>query len=93
MTSLHKRNVGSTEDFFFFNFQEHQHICTIMCEIDSQWEAAVWHRELNLVLYDGLEGWGGRETQEEKNIYLMFIHIVVGQKPTYITEQLSSNLK
>ena len=40
-----------------------------MCKIDSQGEAAVWHRELNLVLYDGLEGWGGRETQEEKNIY------------------------
>ena len=31
-----------------------------ICKIDSKWEFAVWHRELNLVLCDNLEGWDGR---------------------------------
>ena len=39
-----------------------------MYKIDSQWEFAVLRRELNLVLCDSLEGWGGvgggREVQE-----------------------------
>ena len=32
--------------------------------MDSHWEFSVWHRELNLVLCDNLEGWdnvGGRK--------------------------------
>ena len=35
------------------------------------WEAPVWHRDLSLVLCDGLEGWdgvGGRETQDRGHI-------------------------
>ena len=36
--------------------------------MDSQWDFAVWHRELNPVLCDNLEGWdgvgGGMEVQE-----------------------------
>ena len=47
-----------------------------MCEIDSQWEAAVWHRELSSGLCDdrGM-GWGagGRESQEGGDIC---IHVV-----------------
>ena len=43
------------------------HFNTI-CKIDSQWEFAVWHRELNPVLCNNLEGWDGvgdrREVQE-----------------------------
>ena len=39
-----------------------------ICKIDSQWELAVCHRELNPVLCDNLEGWdgvgGGREVQD-----------------------------
>ena len=41
------------------------------CKTDSQWEFAVWLRELNPMLWDNLDGWGGwpgREVQEERNI-------------------------
>ena len=52
-----------------------------------QWEALIWHREISLVLCDDLEGWGrswgGKEAQEEGNlyVYLPLIHVVVQQKP------------
>ena len=45
----------------------HGNIYTTKCRIDSQWEAATWHREISSVLSDHLERWdreGGRETQE-----------------------------
>ena len=45
----------------------HGHIYTTKRKIDSQWEAAAYHREISSVLCDHLEGWdreGGRETQE-----------------------------
>ena len=32
-----------------------------ICKIDSQWEFAVWLRELKQGLCDNLEGWDGRE--------------------------------
>ena len=39
-----------------------------VCEIDSQWESALWLRELKQGLCDNLEGWdgegGGKEGQE-----------------------------
>ena len=39
-----------------------------MCKTNNQWEFAIWHRELKLVLHDNLEGWGGvvggKEVQE-----------------------------
>ena len=51
---------------------------TTVCKIDSWWEAAVEHRELNSVLCDDLEGrdggMGGREVQEAGDIYI-YIHI------------------
>ena len=45
------------------------YIYTTMCEIHSQWEAAVEHRLLSLMLCDDLE-WGvvGREAQEGGDI-------------------------
>ena len=39
--------------------RERRHICTIMCKLASQWEAAAGHRELNLVLCGNQEGWEG----------------------------------
>ena len=36
-----------------------------MCKIDSQWEFAVWLRELKLLLCDNLEGWDGVGSQRE----------------------------
>ena len=43
-----------------------------ICKIDSQWEFAVWLRELKQRLYNNLEGWNGegdgREVQEGEDI-------------------------
>ena len=43
-----------------------------ICEIDNQWDFAVWLRELKLGLCNNLEGWGGveggREGQEGGDI-------------------------
>ena len=38
------------------NWQSSTHIYSTVCETDSSWEAAVWHRELSSVLCDDLEG-------------------------------------
>ena len=47
-------------------------IYNTICKIDSQWEFAVWLRELKQELCDNLEGWDveadGRELQEEGDI-------------------------
>ena len=46
-----------------------------MCKIDSQWEFAVWFRELKQVLYVNLEGWDGegdgREVQKGGGICIL----------------------
>ena len=34
-------------------------VYTVLCEIDGEWETAVCHRGLSLVLCDDLEGWVG----------------------------------
>ena len=39
--------------------EEHGNIHITICKIESQWELAVWHRELNPVLCDNPEGWDG----------------------------------
>ena len=36
-----------------------------ICKIDSQWEFAVWLRELKQGLCDNLEGWDGEEDARE----------------------------
>ena len=54
-----------------------------MCKIESQWEAAVQHRELSSVFCDDLEGWvgvGGRSKREGICMYRQLIHVVVQQK-------------
>ena len=50
-----------------------------MCQMDSKWEAAVWHKELSLVLCDVLDGWdkeepwNGREVQEGGDMCLLLM--------------------
>ena len=56
-------------------------------KIDSQWEFAVWLRELELGLCNNLEGWYGEEEgrrvkKEGTYVYLWLIHVDVWQKPT-----------
>ena len=44
-----------------------------ICKIDSQWEFAVWLRELKLGLCNNLEGWDekedGKKVQERGHMY------------------------
>ena len=64
--------------------ERHGSINTTICKTDNQWKFAVWLRELKLGLCNNLERWegvgGGREVQEEGNLWL--IHVDVWQKPT-----------
>ena len=66
--------------------QTHTHIHTTMCKIASEWEVAVYHRELSLVLCDDLEVWdggvGGRLKREGLRVLVELIHVVVQQKLT-----------
>ena len=53
-----------------------------ICKIESQWEFAVWLRELKQGLCVNLEGWDGegdgREVQREGiYVYLWLIHVEV----------------
>ena len=49
-------------------------VCTLLCEIDCQWEPALKHRKLNLVLCDDLDGWDvgekGRGRLEREQIHM-----------------------
>ena len=59
-----------------------------ICKTDSQWESAIWLREIKRGLGNNLEGWDGegdgREVQEwgDTYVYLWLIHVDVWQKPT-----------
>ena len=76
----------------------HGHIYTTMCKQVAGGEAAVWHRALNLVLCDSLEGWDegqgeGEVRREGEYAYLWLIHIVVWQKPTQYCKAIILQLK
>ena len=46
-------------------------IYNIICKIDSQWEFAVWFKELKHGLCDNLEAWDGEgDGREEPRVYL-----------------------
>ena len=70
-----------------------------ICNIDSQWEFAVWLRELKLGLCDNLEGWdgvgGGREFQEGGDICtpMADFMLLYGRNQHNNVKQLSSNKK
>ena len=42
----------------------------IICKTDSQWEFAVWLRELKSGLCNNLEGWGREGVQEGGDMYM-----------------------
>ena len=74
-----------------------------ICKVDSQWEFAVWLRELNPGLCnDKTRGGMGADTgrrfeREGTYVYLWLIHVDVWQKPTKFCKaiilQLIKNLK
>ena len=65
-----------------------------ICKTHSQWEFAVWCRELKL-LYENLKGWcgmGGRFKMEGRYIYTYgWILLIYGRNLHNIVKQLSSN--
>ena len=62
---------------------------TTMCEIDSQWEPAVQHRELSSGLCDDLEGKGAERLKREGiYVYIQLIHFIVQQNQHNILKQL-----
>ena len=73
-------------------------IYNTMCKTDSQWEFAVWLRELKRGLCDRLKvemgmemgGWSGREGHE--CTYGLFL-LMYDRKPQNSVKQLTFNLK
>ena len=58
-------------------------IYNTICKIDSQWECAVWLRELKQGLCDRPKGGMGREVWEGRTwVYLWLILVDVWQKTT-----------
>ena len=73
--------------------ESNMEIYNTMCKIDSQWEFAVWLRELKQGLYDNLEGWdgvGGLGGREHCYIYGWFL-LMYDRKPQNSVKQLSFN--
>ena len=69
-----------------------------VCKTDSQWEFAVWRRELKQGLCINLEGWdgegvGGRFKREGTYVYLWLIHVDVWQKTTKFYKAIILPLK
>ena len=69
-----------------------------VCKTDSQWETAIWIREIKQGLCDSLEGWdgegGGREVWEGGDmVYLWLILIDAGQKITKFCKAVILQLK
>ena len=62
--------------------EQHWHVYTSMCKVDSQWEATVQHGEPSSLLCGDLEGWDGGGCGKEAPEYLQLIHVVAEQKLT-----------
>ena len=67
-----------------------------ICKIDSQWEFAVWLRELKPGLCDNLEMWdgvgGGKEVQDGGDTYICgWFMLIYGRNQHNIVKQLSFN--
>ena len=74
------------------------------CNIDSQWEFAVWLRELKQGLCNNLEGWDGERDGMEREmgqscrregtwVYLWLILVDVWQKTTKFCKAIILQLK
>jgi len=69
-----------------------------MCKIDSQWEFAVWLRELKQGLCNNLwcgmgREMGGRFKREGTYVYLWLIHVDIWQKATKFCKAIILQLK
>ena len=68
-----------------------------MFKIDSKWEFAEWHLELNPVLFDNLEKWDGVEVGgmfRRKGMYIytcVWFMLIYARGQHNIVKQTSSN--
>ena len=62
--------------------EQHCRIYTTVRDMDSQWEAAVWHRELSSGLCDDLEGWAGRRLMRETHVLIANSHFCTSETNT-----------
>ena len=67
-------------------------ICTTLCTIGNQWEAAVQREPLSSMLYDDPEGSdgvgvGGRVKRQGIYVYFQLIHVVLTQHCNVIIPQ------
>ena len=69
-------------------------IYNTMCKIDSQWESALWLRELKQGLCDRLKGAVGREMEGRAFwVYLRLILVDIWQKTTKFCKAIIHQLK
>ena len=54
--------MGEGEDEM--NWERHSETYVTMCKIDSQWEFAIWHREIKSSPVWHLDGWDGVGSRE-----------------------------
>ena len=78
--------------------ESNMEIYNTMHKIDSQWEFAMWLRELKQGLCDSIEGWDGREMEERfrreaTRVYLWLILVYVWQKTTKFCKAIILLLK
>ena len=91
--------VGGEEEEGEMYGESNIEISNTICKTDSQWEFAVWLRELKQGLYDNLEGWmeremGGRFRMDRTWVYLWLILVDdLWQKTTKICKAIILQLK
>ena len=81
--------------------ESNMEIYNTKCKIDSQWEFAVWLRELKQGLCNNLEGWdgetggktGGKLKREGTYVYLWLISVNVWQKTTKFCKAIIFQLR
>ena len=87
------REEGEAEMYGESNMETYNTIC----RIDSNWELAIWLRELKQGLCDNLEGWGGEGDGKEGNMNVPMADtcwcLTENKQTKNSVKQLSFNLK
>ena len=89
-----KREEGEGEMYGESNMETY----ITICRTDSQWEFALWLRELKQGLCINLEGWdregvGERFKREGTHVYLWLIYVDIWQKTTKFYKAIILQLK
>ena len=94
-TDIQNRLVDTVEEGRT-NWEQHGNIHITICKTDSQWACAVWHRELNPLLrnyLEGQDGAGNRGSRERKHMCTCSWFMIYGRNQYNIVKQLSPQPK